>query len=576
MNFTEDKNLIKETITLSNGDHSFDFTVTCTIFGEVISTQNHFFELPEYAQKLVLGKPSESIFAQVKLLSFRIPLGYLAKICFEDHVDMDFSKLIEKIFEKKKQLGLSKGDIIFKYIQENWCHELYQIFITKSNINDRKIKGIKALLKIFGKEENKKREGLEEVKRFKLKLSEPILTTIIPTLEMQIEKVAAYKAFTNYISRANYDFLINQFEKENSKPVRSAIIEGIQNYKGPKNFNFILKQYKNNAVDTQCVLKAFSLSKKPEAEKILWKHFENFEEGENSRIARQSLLKIGISEKRIAQKLTPAFYKAERILPIQNIISHFATLQNYYLYPPPEDILKKIKEYIEKTVNSDIDYTVAEVTAPRHNKKIPKIIDSFIYNSNINLQILGIQLISRYLTDHNFLVKPSQYEKSTDRLIQLYNQDQEVGYKRVIIDCLGAILKYNKKPALLETLIKFGNESDNDLEKIGVAIALKNSSEILPISENIFQFLSKSINSENVNLRIALIRTLVKFESPKITPLIEHFKNDEYNEIRDIANGIDSWQDYFKNRKMKRKNERKANSTLSKKTKFFIEAKLNR
>jgi len=103
MNFTEDKNLIKESIILNIDNHSFEFIVTCTIYGEILSVQNLFFELPEDAQRMMFGSKYESIkkkvFTHEQLLPYRVLLGYATKLSHpEQHIDRDFDDFIERIY----------------------------------------------------------------------------------------------------------------------------------------------------------------------------------------------------------------------------------------------------------------------------------------------------------------------------------------------------------------------------------------------------------------------------------------------------------------------------------------------
>jgi len=576
MNKTKNQNLIKESISLNIDDHSFEFIVTCTIYGEMLSVQNLFFELPEDAQKLVLGKNYESIKKKVhaheRLLSYRIPLGYVSKMSYSEHVDKDLDGLFDKIFEEKKRAGVHEKQILFNFLHQDWNRKLYKILTSEKHRTDDNIRGFKGLTMMFRNDDKGIKRTLEEIKYSNFKLGEPILKIIFPILENQDEKIETFKAFSSFLSNSNYSFLIKQFEKEDSVPIRSAIIEGIHKYNTPKNLNFILDQYEKKTVNIDSVLKALGTFKNKKAEEILWEHFEKFENSNHSTVARESLRTIGISEKKIVQKLTPALFNSKEFIASKNILEHFHYIKNYFLYPSPGEIFRKTKTMAQQTKNNSLSYAITVLTAPHHNYKISQKIKAWLNSENENLQKLSIEILNRYLTDYDFLVDWKFYNDITDRLLYLYQQ--EVEFKKKIINCFGYLLRNSKNLSYLDILITLEKEAKNDEIKSSVTYAIKGAIEEIPNNKKMINFLLENKNSNNKDLRKVIIRTLVKINLPEIKEVINQLKSDPDPDIRNIVTGNDEWNDTFNKwlSDMKIKKEKEFN--LFNKTKYYLESKL--
>jgi len=429
---------------------------------------------------------------------------------------------------------------------------------------------------MFGKADYGVRKALDEIKYNKFKLGEPLLKIIFPILEKRDEKESAYKAFSNYLSNANYQFLIKQFEKEISISLRSAIILGIHKYNSPKNLNFILEQYEKKTVDASSVIIALSTFRQKKATTVLWNHFEKFGEYDTSRLARQSLIKIGVSEKKIEQKMSQILRTTENPSVIKSIIKHFSELQNYFLYPEPKSVLIKSKLVLKQSRIDELAYPVSRLTAPLHSKKISKIIIEYLNSSDRKLQEFAVVIINRYLTSFDFLVDWKAYENMIERLFEI--QNEENGFNKKISNCLGNLLAHIKKPFLLDRIIKAGNETEKEETIINIISALRKNLPLFINHQNLIDFLLKHVHSKNRILRIGVVRHLIKMNSPKVIAEIEQLKSDKDPEIRNIISGKDEWYNtnYLEHYLQKEKKKEKANFTLSKKTKFFIEAKLKR
>jgi len=572
---TKIKNSIKGILKLEIEEHTFEFDIECTIFGEVFYLKNLFLELPVDAQKMILGSNHEEVKRKLilkeKLLKYRIPFCYAGRLLYNDFEDKELDELIDKIFESKKSLGLSKSHLELDFIRSKWIRNFYRNSIAKLfGNNDNEFLDLAIF---FYEEYGKLENGLSNMSHTHFPLGCPILRDVLPYLATENERAAGYQAFRFFLSKKNKSFLLSRYKKEESEKVRSAIIEGLNRYKSEDVYQFLIAQYQNKTASLSTLLEALSEFKTQETKTIAWKIFENFENTDHSRYAHRALIKMGVPDSILVIKMKELFYISNKYETINHILNQFCETKNFYLYPPPEDIFNKIEQLILSGEERDFSFLCSRLTAPNFNNALIERLYDFLSSENKQLQQIAVEVIKAYVSEYDFLTDWTPSSKIIDKMLELYEND-EVYFKQSILECVGRMSNKIRKPIIHDILIEKAKNS-KDTQVIATAIeAIGTTLKYIPYQElKLNSFLLPRLDSTNFNIKRATVKTLLKVNNKGIKSRLKKLENDPDKRIREIIESNDSWGKYIDESELDKKKELKKDFTYYKKMKYYLEFK---
>lgn len=203
----------------------YEFSLEVNLFGEVISIENYFLQLPAPARQLMAGNKTESVVSLLEkwsaLLHYYVPLAALGYLDGEA-----WRPVNEPIKQLRETIPLEKMPDFAKVVRDEWVQKAYSAHATVHGkyllnqladllLKEEEVSKYQALVKINGKEP---------------KLIEPVLHALLPVQESHFIIERYYAAIAAFGTASGMEFLLAELKDKKSAAYHKAILSSLAGF----------------------------------------------------------------------------------------------------------------------------------------------------------------------------------------------------------------------------------------------------------------------------------------------------------------------------------------------------------
>jgi len=371
-------------------EHSFDITITFTSYGELISAENDFLALPANAQRLMLGKETESIVnllkGEIALFRYYIPMVALGHLKGEEWTMI--KEQIDAIIQKHEK---EKGSRKYIYINDYWVRAAYLLMDTSP-----KHQHLPLLGKVLGTKDYKRGVAIENLSRYPHDIGEEVLKLVFPKMTRQSEINAYYACLKNYNSEENYKLLSEKLKDEQMTTYHSGIIEGLSTYQYP-NLHELLWNYQKDRTITnrkiqEFLLRGISKFESPKSKQLLEKYLfsPNYDV---SVFAREELIEKWLGKIELSKMLRPVFEERASFDKMVTVLRHYERIDNSKLSPTVTELLDLFEWSCNNFSETGLFYRISILINKRLDVSEEKRILNYLKEEKPSYRIGGLELL---------------------------------------------------------------------------------------------------------------------------------------------------------------------------------------
>ena len=358
--------------------HPFEYAVRATVYGEVLSVESLFAQLPEAALKLTYGKDGMQVFVKAgkyeKLFRYRLPLVFSGIL-----EDPECEGIMAAIAERRKELHLPEGSIETGEISDEWTEGLYR-FVTHDYLatNFHNVEFLKFTAQIVHGGDYGQAFSILGNNNFRL--AEPIIVELLddPTTLREGELHAAYEALKSFPSEKNRELLHAHFHREDRKRGRNGMLRALSAYTDDKTWHLLNRFYPDHFDEFEDweageLIMCLANFQSPEAAEMIWEVLLTPEK-QGGYTAFRMLKEKFADEEEIGGRIRPLFENAVELKHKQKYLTVFSGIENPALMPSPASLLEMLEKSCEGgEENLDLFYTLPGILGHQINGEIYRI-----------------------------------------------------------------------------------------------------------------------------------------------------------------------------------------------------------
>ncbi len=519
MNHPIPKQLItKANVTQEIEGHFFDYTLTFTVFGEVLEVQNHFLELPKAAKQLLVANKINELerlsIAYGNLFTYSIPfasLGYLEATMWDEVYEA--ITILKTTNESYNQLNQEEN------IRDEWLLDIFYLDKTEERL-------LWLLAQLFKENKKNRIKFLKSIAQYTSEEIQevcPILIARIPTLKDEVELKHTYAAFLNFEDDKTFQFLSNRLEDEAYQVYHVSILYALSMSKKEALKGILFKYYKAHPdIESEALLNltvGLSSYKTQEVVVFMKLLLSGIKYTNVGRQIIHHLKRCDIKEEEIANMLTTNFLDESDVLKQFAATHLFKEIENLKYLPSANQLMDKL-EWGFKVGKLNIN-----AITPLFKRRADEIdfnkLEGLLKDDNKRLRDAVLALFG-------YFGKSKQIKIITDQL-----NFPERFIKNEVINNLQQILQRHYGPFVLPILIDNLEDASVSLQEMILNCMKIIQKRMLPT-----EFINPVIlliQSEHYYVRKSALEVLVKYRGEKVKEAIETCLTDESAEIQEIA-----------------------------------------
>jgi len=484
--------------------HPFEFILTFTIYGELLSVENDFLALPIEAQRLMYGKEVESVVDSVRLemalFKYCIPLVALGQLKGED-----WSIIKEKIEALVQSKGRETASNRYIYINDYWVKDAYLLRDTSP-----KHQHLPCLGKVLDTKGYARGSAIDNLSRYPHSLGEEVLKLLFPQLTKEREINAYYGWLKNYNSEENYKLLSEKLKDEKTSTyLHSGIIEGLSTYEYP-NLHELLWNYQKdrtirNGKTLEFLLKGISKFESPKSKQLLEEHLFS-RHYDVSVFACDELIEKWLGKIGVCKLLRPVFEERASFDRMVTVLRHYERIDNSKLSPTVTELLDLFEWSCNNFAETGLFHRISNLIYKRVDESEESRILNYLKEEKPLYRIGGLELLRR----------TAKIEHA--KLITKILDDKEDKVVRKALNVLGNYTDKFKMPFLVKKLLTL--IQNNHAEKINILAFLQYALEKAPLKEAIDPLLSILENSKEVNEKVYAMRGLKNYREGRVKKVL--------------------------------------------------------
>lgn len=522
----------------------YDYTITHTVFGEVLHVENHFLQLPLTAKQLLVGSKHEAIAIYLenykKLFRFLVPLAIM-RYLKEQEWELFYEKTDSEInFQTSFDIAT-----LDKLISDKWLLRAWKLKIRDEN-ND-----LKHFIEYVYFPNKRNDDFYSKFKKLDSELVGISLIHYLPFVENKDHKIQIYKTLYELPSQEVSTILLNNLKEERLREFHSYILQALIPYKSEQIKKTAIDYYKNNiqSLNSRELAAIPSLLKYYlEDNNVQAVLFEILKSEFHAAVLSAKVLKYNLpaSQKMIAQTARQSLDNKTSVGVVKTALAIFELLDDVNYLPSPNEILDILIWALEHNpksliygVCSDLIYKWLYVKHHVFHEEYNKRIQQFLTSSSVSLHE-GLLSFLRFCGTPEHLNMVLNYWNNKNN-----SQENRISALRTIERILFRAPSSKWLPQLLKM-----NEYGTTPEKIEVLEAIKNIVESYP-DNVVIPCALKELKHPEGRVRENAVLILKYFPQPNIIEAIMELKNDPSEWVRNIVLGaMKNFEnpDYSKNR----------------------------
>ncbi|WP_170110705.1 HEAT repeat domain-containing protein [Flavilitoribacter nigricans] len=574
--------LIKTTISAEIGENRYEYLITATVYGEVIEIENLFLQLPEQAQRMMLGdqydrwKPRIENFPNI--CRFALPIATL-----DLHEDESLEPLLSLIRERKKALNLNDLPPDLGKVRDPWTRDLFELFhFSPAKYLEIIRKSCRSLSVLLREEEQRLADACRHLGYYKFPLAPAVVRSVLPFMTPNHVGRLAGEVLVKFPEPENRAILLELYGSEPYQNIRSEILKGLSVYQDQEVYDIALKAYREETKTNKPeqlvtnILMALKNFHTPEVTEIAWEVLcgpLRFAGNEAEKILRSR----GISDGDILDRIKPNFYDEKKPEYMQNVLARFHNIKNPYLLPRAEEFIWILPRLLEKKQNLNIAYATPSLIAKRYNASVPDHLYQLLEHASPFVRQAGVIQIGVicHQYDHvNFQFS----ERLEEKFFELLKDDHRDVVKEVA-NSLGNIAGRVNKAAYIPKLLPLVENKDV-LIQLGSMRAINRVLEHVPFDPAICPTFLEALKHTNSYVRTEAVKGLQYASDPEIEAAWKALKDDPDDNVRRIINKEPSRHEpYLKVlQDLSRRSKRKArlHNSLLFKSYYYLQALLRK
>jgi len=382
-------------VTISTDAGKFQYRVTCSVLGELISVKVPFLQLPKNAQQLTvgsrLGEYISKLQAHQKLLRYQIPLAVLGF-----WPDNQFDELLADLQTHENNLTEELPIDFLKIIKDPWVKEVYEK--VKASIDNR-ISGQywKNLVGLLSVNETMGAFDLKKLRKKSWLLPVPIIADLWPIIIDRARLRSLLNQAKFYPSEPTKNWLMNWLPKEHSTFFRAMILEALIPYQDDQLYQLLINHYHEpkemGQFESESLIQNLSAYPTDEVRDIAWKALT----GKNFFAAKAAfgvLKNQNVSEQIIALKLREAMYDKKFSDRLGSIYSRYQALDGDKFLLTAEDYLRRAVQAVKVNRSVRFQVNLGALLNRKWTTKVPRLLVELLHHPEPMVRRLALDQIS--------------------------------------------------------------------------------------------------------------------------------------------------------------------------------------
>jgi HEAT repeat protein len=463
---------------------AYDFTVSYTAFGEVLSVVNHLLDLPEEAHFLMLGKETRNIIRRLQFHRDRFRF-YLPLVALQVVADSPWETIGQRIADLQAKPAFP-GEPQREHFRDEWVWQLWSLPASKAE------EELNWLFRLLSEEQDELASALRQADEARIRLAAPILlhTLVYSSDEAYQESVVRMLGEQQDPELLNY--LSGILRQPDQRPRHGPALLGLSYYKRTDLRALLLAYYQEQtrieASSMVHLIRGLGVYRDENIKEILLQELsgDSIEVGNE---AFSALREHAVTEEELAAHLRASFDRKLSPEHLTNTLAQYRKLARDPLLPEADELINLLVR-----ANS------------RHKEK------------DLNSHITA--LLQRKKTGATFT-----------RLFDLIEQRRGTPIEGAVFDVLGEIGAESALKVILFFLDEPSITAREEARKAVRAIAERNQ------RPEVISLLIKTLPNPDLQLRHAVIRALLpilrNYQNPDALPLIMEALKDEPAAVRE-------------------------------------------
>jgi len=390
-----DSYILRGTINVNASQERYQYHLTYSVFGEVLKIELPFLKLPSNAQRLTKGKNTEKYLLRLnyykELLKFQIPLSILGFWPTEEFLSISVA-----IKERELELGGDLPDDFLPFINDPWLKDFF--LRIKEDIAQKGTGNFwRGLAGLMTNDPVVLETSFRYLRAYSWQLPAALIGHLWPILNGRPVIRHFYQHADLYPSELTKNWLLKELVLEKSTFFRGLILKGLSVYQEETVYQTLVAHYQTQQEmgegESEMLIGALSAYDTPEVQAIAWKALV----GKNyfaAKAAHNVLLKQGVDEKRVAEKLTVFFFDNQFIAGINSLMSRFQQLADDDLLLSSRQFLARAAYAVSRDKNIRLQTNLASLLNRTWEPSTFKTIIEFLYHPDPLIRRLGLDQVS--------------------------------------------------------------------------------------------------------------------------------------------------------------------------------------
>ncbi len=500
----------------------YQYRVTYSIFGEILKIELPFLKLPSNAQQLTKGKDTENYLLRLEnyknLLRFQIPLAILGFWKTDE-----FLQISASINERESELGKDLPDNFLSFISDPWLKEFY--YKIKEDITQKGTGDFwRGLAGLMSNDPTVLESSFRYLRTYSWQLPADIIGKRWPTLTSRPVLRHFYQHAYLYPSEATRSWLLKELPGEQSTFFRGLIIRGLSVYQEKTIYEALINHYHSQVEmgegESEILISALSTYDTPTVRSIAW----NALVGKNyfaAKAAHDVLIKQGVHEKKIAEKLTLGIFNDQYSDRVNSLLSRFQHLENTEWLLTSEQFLARAVYAVKKNKSIRPQTNLASLLDRTWQPTTLGIIIEFLYHPEPMVRRLGLdQMSSLFIQFPNRLklLNPDTLK----RIFQLTGDVTEA-VRIEAIETIRVLVPRLGQSSWINSLLNVQNRTQLLSQLLPAMLALhrKHFTELAVVP-----FCIKNLTHKTVSIRRYCILILQYYRLPEVKTALKKMQSD--------------------------------------------------
>lgn len=535
--------ILTDPVTIIADNDRYQYRLTYSIFGEILKVELPFLKLPPNAQRLTKGKDTENYLLALEnhknLLRFQLPLG-ISEFWKTD----EFFHISQSIDKRESELGDKLPETFLPFVSDPWLKEFY--LKIKEDIEQKGTGDFwRGLAGLMSHDAATLESSFRYLRAYSWQLPAAIIGAIWPLLKSRPVLRHFYENAHLYPSEDTKNWLLKVLPSEKSTFFRGLILKGLSVYVEDTVYQSLILHFNTEKEmgegESEILVAALGLYQTEEVLSILWKFLvsKNYFA---AKAAHNALIARGISEEKIAERLTAIFTNDQYTDRTNSLLSRFQQLENSELLLTSEQFLTRAAYAVKKNRTIRPQTNLASLLDRTWEFSTYRMIVDFLYNPDPMVRRLGLDQISGLLIQFPNRIK----EINQDTIKRIFHLTNDV-IKEVSIEAIETIRvlvpRYGKLSWIVG-LLSIRNRSELLTHLLPALLALHRKGfknlAVVP-------FCIRNLKHKTVDIKKNSILILQYYRLPEVENGLNNIQNDPDPVLREaLGRGWRGDDDFIK------------------------------